>query len=118
MELKYQEEIMKRIVGLLVVVLLSALLLSAQNKGKGTEMTGWICTSKCVKQVDGKATCDPNCKEKGGEAVFVDDQGKVTKIANQKMVKSHMGQKVRVKGEMMKDKDMMQIYEVLLPNAG
>ncbi len=108
---------MKRIVGLLVAVLLSAVLLSAQDKGKGTEMTGWICNSKCVKQVDGKAACDPNCKEKGGEGVFVDDQGKVIKIANQKMCKGHMGQKVKVMCDM-KGKDMMEIYEVLLPNVG
>jgi hypothetical protein len=65
-------------------------------------MSGWICDSKCVKQDAGKASCDASCAEKGGDTVFVDDQGKATKIANPKMTTTlaenaravHNGQKV------------------------
>lgn len=111
---------MKRIAGLLVMVLGSAMLLCAQDKNKGTEMTGWICNSKCVTQNAGKAACDTNCADKSGDAVFIDDQGKVTKIANPAKVEGDTGKQVKVKGKMMKKKDqeMMEVYDVLLANAG
>jgi hypothetical protein len=41
---------MKRMAALFVVVLGTAALMSAQDKSKGTEMTGMICDQKCVKQ--------------------------------------------------------------------
>lgn len=107
---------MTRLAGLFAVLLCSALMLAADggDKGKGTEMTGFICNSKCVSQSADKASCDLNCKDKGGDAVFVDDQGKVTKIANQKKVKSHQGQKVKMVADMDKNNaDMMYVYDVL-----
>jgi hypothetical protein len=100
---------MKRIAGLLVAVLLSVGMLYAQEKM--TEMVGMICYSKCIKQVDGKATCDPNCKEQG-DAVLVDDQGKVTKIFNQDMIKPYAGKKVKMHCTMMKDKHMMKVVDI------
>jgi hypothetical protein len=108
---------MKRTAALLALALGSTMLMSAQDKSKGTEMTGTICDQKCVKQDAGKATCDSSCTEKSGDAVFVDDQGKATKIANPKMAKGKMGKKVKVHGEMMKD-DSMKIYDVILANLG
>jgi hypothetical protein len=42
------------------------------------------------------ATCDPLCTDKTGEAVLVDDQGNVKKIANQDMCNSHMGKHVKM----------------------
>ena len=108
---------MKRTAALLALALGSTMLMSAQDKSKGTEMTGTICDQKCVKQDAGKAACDASCTEKGGDAVFVDDQGKATKIANPKMAKGKMGKKVKVHGEMMKD-DTMKIYDVILANLG
>jgi hypothetical protein len=109
---------MKRMAALLALALGCTVLGSAQNKSKGTEMTGWICDSKCVKQDAGKAACDASCTTTGGYAVFVDDQGKVTKIANPKMAKDKKGKKVVVHGEMMKDTDTMKVYDVVLANAG
>jgi hypothetical protein len=108
---------MKRTAALLALALGSTMLMSAQDKSKGTEMTGTICDQKCVKQDAGKAACDSSCTEKSGDAVFVDDQGKATKIANPKMAKGKMGKKVKVHGEMMKD-DSMKIYDVILANLG
>jgi len=35
-----------------------------------------------------------------------------------KMAKDKMGKKVKVRGEMMKGKDEMKIYDVILANAG
>lgn len=108
---------MKRTAALLALALGSTMLMSAQDKSKGTEMTGTICDQKCVKQDAGKSACDTSCTEKSGDAVFVDDQGKATKIANPKMAKGKMGKKVKVHGEMMKD-DSMKIYDVILANLG
>lgn len=109
---------MKRIAGLLALVLGATIMMYGQDKGKGSEMTGWICNSKCVQQNAGVAACDLKCTDKTGEAVFVDDQGKVTKIANPRKVKGAMGKKVKVKAEMMDDKDMMEIYDVVHLNGG
>jgi hypothetical protein len=109
---------MKRIAGLLAIVLTAGMWLCAQDKSKSTEMTGWICNSNCVAQGAGTAACDQNCTDKSGDAVFIDDQGKVTKIANPSKVEGDMGKRVKVKGKMMKKKDMMEIYDVLLANAG
>lgn len=114
---------MKRMAGLLAIVLGSMTLLVAQDTGKstgskGTEMTGVLCDAKCVKQDAGKAVCDSNCAEKSKDVVFVDDQGKATKVANPKIAKGKMGKKVKCHGEMMKNKDMMEIYDVVLANAG
>ena len=119
---------MKRILGLLAILLGSTLLLSAQNtsKGsvdqgtarKGTEMSGTLCDSKCVKQDAGKASCDLNCSEKSGQATFIDDEGKATKVANPEVAMGKMGKKVKVHCDMMKDKAEMKIYDVVFANAG
>jgi hypothetical protein len=109
---------MKRMAGLLAIVLGSMTLLFPQDKAKGTEMTGVLCNSKCVKQDAGKAVCDSTCSEKSKDVVFVDDQGKATPVANPNMAKGKMGKKVKVHGEMMKGKDMMEIYDVVFANAG
>ncbi len=108
---------MKRSAALFTIVLTSLILLYAQDN-KPMEMTGWICNSACVKQSAGQATCDATCTEKSGDAVFVDDAGKVSKISNQDMVKGKMGQKVKVKCQMSKDKEAMEILEVIQANAG
>ena len=109
---------MKRMAALFALALGTAILMSAQDTSKATEMTGMICDQKCIKQEAGKSACDAACSEKSGEAVFVDDEGKATKIANPKMAKGKMGKKVKIHGEMMKDKDTMKIYDVVLANAG
>ena len=105
---------MKRIALLSAVILCATMLVSAQEKSKGTEMTGYICNSKCINPSVGKAACDLNCTDKSGEVVFVDDQGKVTPIMNPGKVKDDMGKKVKVHGEMKKKKgkDMMEIYDI------
>lgn len=105
---------MKRFVGLLVVVFCSSMLLYAQEATKGKEMTGWICNSKCVTHDAGKAACDQTCSDKSGDVVFVDDSGKVTKIANPDMAMDKMGKKVKVHCDMNKDQGTMQLYDVVL----
>jgi bisphosphoglycerate-independent phosphoglycerate mutase (AlkP superfamily) len=59
-------------------------------------MHGTICRSSCVSQVNNVATCDPACTDNTGDAVLVDDQGNVQKIAqeSQSMCPSHMGKHV------------------------
>lgn len=113
---------MKRIAGLLAIILGSTMWLCAQDKSQdknsGSEMTGWICNSKCVTQTAGRTACDQGCTDKSGDAVFIDDHGKVTKIANSANVENDLGKQVKVKGKMMKKKDMMEIYEVILANVG
>ncbi len=110
---------MKRNAALFTVVLASVILLYSQDNPP-MEMTGWICTSACVTQSSGHASCDASCagKDKSGDAVFVDDNGKVSKISNPDMVKGKMGQKVKAKCKMSKDKEAMEILELIQANAG
>jgi hypothetical protein len=101
---------MKRI-ALLLAMILSSVMLYAQETQKGHEMTGTICDSKCVTQSAGQSSCDLNCTQTGGDAVFIQDNGKVTKIANPEKVKGHMMKRVKVMGEMMENQTM-NIYEI------
>jgi hypothetical protein len=109
---------MKRIAALLTLALGTTMFVSAQDKSKGTEMTGMICDQKCVKQDAGKAACDLSCTEKSGDAVFVDDEGKATKVANPAICEGKMGKKVKIHGKMMKNQDMIHVYDVVFANAG
>jgi len=81
---------------LFLVFLCSAVLLQAQSSGNRKEMNGMACYSRCVTQVDNKATCDPQCTDMSGDTVFVDDQGNVMKVANPDMVKGKMGKHMKV----------------------
>ena len=111
---------MKRITVILLLVLGSAVLLPAQEQNKGNELTGTICDQKCVKQDAGKAACDLSCTERSGEASFIDDQGKATKIANPQVCKGKMNQKatVRVEKKKNQDSDEMFLHDVIWANAG
>jgi hypothetical protein len=105
---------MKRIAWLLVAVLVSLISLYAEDTGKETAMTGWLCNSKCVTQSAGPAACDQNCADKSGDIVFVDDHGQVFNIANQDKVMLHAGKKVKMKCSPVKDrKDTMQVNTVV-----
>jgi hypothetical protein len=114
---------MKKLAGLLALVLGCTLSMAAQDTGKSssgkdTEMTGTLCEAKCVKQDSGKAACDSGCTTKSTDVVFIDDEGKATKVANPKMAKGKMGKKVKVHGEMMQNKDEMKLYDIIFANAG
>jgi hypothetical protein len=101
---------MRFIASLLSVVLGSALVL-AQDMSKAVEMSGTICDSKCVDQSGDHPACNLKCSEKSGDAVFIDDTGKVTKIANPDKVKGYMGKHVKAKCNKMED-DSMWIYSI------
>jgi hypothetical protein len=83
------------------------LTLIGQQKQQLTDMTGTVCNSKCVNRSSDRAVCDSGCTEKGGDAVFVEEDGRVTKIANPDKVKGFMGKHVKAKCRMMQDKDEM-----------
>ena len=102
---------MKRILVVLALVLGSAVLY-AQEKPKMMDMSGTICDSKCVTQDAGKSSCDLSCTQKSDDAVFVDDNGKATKIANPGKVKGYMGKHVKAKCKMDEDKGLMWIQSL------
>jgi hypothetical protein len=106
---------MKTIALLLGTVLLSAVSVYAEDTDKLTEMSGWLCNSKCVTQDAGRASCNLNCADKTGDVVLVDDQGQVFKIANQEKVTSHAGKKARMKCHPVKGlKDTMNVDSLYL----
>lgn len=87
---------MRRIVWMFLVVLGCAGLMHAQSSTNSMSLSGTVCRSACVVATSAEiSTCDPLCTEKGGEAVLVDDQGNVRKIANQDICMSHMGKHVK-----------------------
>ncbi len=87
---------MKRIAWLFLVALGSVTLVHAQSSTNPMELSGTVCESTCVSRVNNLATCDKTCTDQSGDAVLVDDQGNIMKIANQNMCKSHMGKHVKV----------------------
>jgi hypothetical protein len=104
---------MKRIARLLLPILLSVILLYGGDKGKTTEMAGFLCNSKCVSQSASHASCNTACAEKGGEIVMVDEMGQVFKIANQDKVVANAGKNVKLKGRPMKHvKDTIYVDRV------
>jgi hypothetical protein len=108
---------MKRMIALVALILGLWMTASAQDQSKTMEMTGMVCDQKCVTQDAGKATCDASCKEHSGQAVFLDDSGKLWKVANPASCKGKMGKKVTIHGEK-KDDDTMFFHDVILANAG
>jgi hypothetical protein len=108
---------MKRLATLVALILGLLIAASAQEKSKALEMTGTVCDQKCVSQDSGKATCDTSCTEHSGQAVFLDDSGKMWKVANPASCQGKMGKKVKVQGEKMDD-GTMYFHDVILANAG
>jgi hypothetical protein len=108
---------MKRLAALLALILGSLISASAQDQSKTMEMTGMVCDEKCVTHDSGRAACDASCKAHSGQAVFLDDSGKLWKVANPTSCKGKMGKKVTIHGEK-KDDDTMYFQDVILANAG
>jgi len=108
---------MKRLTALVALILGLLISASAQDKSKTLEMTGTVCDQKCVKQDTGKASCDTSCIEHSGQAVFLDDSGKLWNVANPETCKGKMGKKVTIHGDM-KDDGTMYFRDVILANAG
>jgi hypothetical protein len=108
---------MKRMAALVALILGLLISASAQDKSKASEMTGTVCDQKCVKQDSGAAACDASCTEHSGQAVFLDDSGKLWKVSNPASCKGKMGKKVKIQGEKMGD-DTMFLHDVIFANAG
>ncbi|HEX8986055.1 MAG TPA: DUF5818 domain-containing protein [Bryobacteraceae bacterium] len=66
------------------------------------EWTGYIIDQACAgkKEMLGNAACAKSCIKRGSPAVLVSDDGTVYKIADQKEVVDHAGQKVTIAGKM------------------
>jgi hypothetical protein len=95
---------MRKIALLLISTLCSAtLLVAAQDQNNSStnpkEMIGWVCNAKCVDQSSGKPTCNQNCSEAAGEVVFIQENGQVTKIANQEIAQPMAGKKCKIKAK-------------------
>ena len=111
---------MKKIAWLFLVVLCVATLVQAQSSGKEMSMTGTVCRSTCVSQVNNTPTCDKTCTDKSGDVVFVGDNGHVMKVDNPDMVMKHMGQHMKIMAipsEAERERTL-RIVEMSLQNVG
>ena len=50
--------------------------------------------------------------------VFIDSKGSVSNIANQEIVRSHAGKKVKMMAAMKKDSNMMEVNKIVREYAG
>jgi hypothetical protein len=114
---KKEKENMKRLAALAALTLGLLISASAQDQSKTMEMTGMVCDEKCVTHDSGQAACNTSCKEHSGQTVFLDDSGKLWKVANPASCKGKMGKKVKVHGEM-RDDNTMFLHDVIWANAG
>lgn len=87
---------MKRSVRLLMALLFLSVMTYAKDENASVPMSGTVCNSKCVVPVNNAPTCDLRCTDKTGDAVFVGDSGKVTKIENSEMAMPHMSKHVKI----------------------
>ena len=78
-----------------VLCLATTLFAQDANKSQQKQVAGTICNSACVVAQSNLSTCDRNCTDKSGDVVLVDDQGKVTKIANPKVAMPYMNKRVK-----------------------
>lgn len=108
---------MKRLAALTALILGLAISATAQEQSKTMEMTGTVCDQKCVTQDADKATCDTSCKQHSGQAVFLDDSGKLWKVSNPASCKGKMGKRVTIHGEKMGNNTMF-LHDVIFANAG
>lgn len=108
---------MKQLAALFVLVLGLFASAGAQDQNKTMEMTGTVCDQKCVTHDSNQAACDSSCKEHSGQAVFLDDSGRLWKVSNPASCKGKMGKKVKIHGEK-KDDDTMFLHDVIYANAG
>lgn len=108
---------MKRMAILVAIILGSLISAYAQDQIKTMEMTGTVCDQKCVKQDSEKNSCDTSCTEHSGQAVFLDDSGKLWKVANPASCKGKMGKRVKIKAEKQDDNTMF-LHDVIFANAG
>jgi hypothetical protein len=54
-------------------------------------------------QSGSQSACDPNYTKTGSDTVFIEDNGKVTKIAYPDRVEGYMGKRVKTKRKMMEN---------------
>jgi hypothetical protein len=82
--------------------ILSALLTSATLAAVATAATGswdsWVSDDRCGAKID--PACSKTCLQQGAKVVFVTADKAVVKVTNPAKLQDHLGQHVRVKGDM------------------
>jgi hypothetical protein len=62
-----------------------------------------MCNSACLAKVDDVATCDPQCTERTGQCVFVDDDGGVTPMKDPQQCKGFENKPAKMSGRKHKE---------------
>jgi hypothetical protein len=107
---------MKRVVWLFTAVLCFAI--SLYTEAQDNKMTGWLCDSKCIVQSGDHTTCNPQCTERSGSAVFIDDRGDTYQVANSSSWDQYMNKRVKGTATMDKDNPKMLNWRDLLQEEG
>jgi hypothetical protein len=91
------------------VLLASAALASISMAATGS-WEGWVSDDRCGAKVD--PVCSKTCLQQGAKIVFVTTDKAVIKVTNPSVLKDHVGQHVRVKGDMDKGEGTLTISSV------
>ena len=71
---------------------------------------GWVSDDRCGAKVD--AECSKTCLKQGAQLVFVNSEKAVIKVTNPAVLKDHVGQHVRVKGDLDKEKNTLTVASI------
>lgn len=94
----------------ILLIMLAAASLSATSLAASGSWEGWVSDNKCGAKVD--AECSKICLKQGATLVFVTTDKSVVKVTNPGALKDHVGQHVRIKGNLDKDKNILTVSSI------
>lgn len=94
---------------ILSILLASAALTTISMAATGS-WEGWVSDDRCGTKID--AACSKTCLQQGATVVFVTTDKTVIKVTNPAILKDHLGQHVRVKGDMDKGQGTLSVSSV------
>ena len=95
----------KILLGMFAVAALTTMSMAASGSWEG-----WVSDDRCGAKVD--AECSKTCQKQGAQLVFVNTDKAVIKVTNPSLLKDHVGQHVRVKGDLDKEKNTLTVASI------
>ena len=95
----------KILLGMFAIAVLTTMSMAASGSWEG-----WVSDDRCGAKVD--AECSKTCLKQGAQLVFVNTDKAVIKVTNPSLLKHHVGQHVRVKGDLDKEKKTLTVASI------
>lgn len=94
----------------ILLIMLAAASMSVTSLAASGSWEGWVSDNRCGAKID--AECSKTCLKQGATLVFVTTDKSVVKVTNPDALKDHVGQHVRVKGTLDKDKNVLTVSSI------